>query len=73
MENINEVEEEGMDMDLEQDEGSNVGRKVYLPGQPLNEGEELVFDSSAYVMLHDGHAGTVIFSLGPEWATFCTS
>lgn len=26
--------------------------KVYLPGQPLEEGEELVHDSSAYHMYH---------------------
>lgn len=27
-------------------------RKVYLPTQPLEEGEELVCDPSAYKMLH---------------------
>ena len=26
--------------------------KVYVPGQPLDEGEELVHDSSAYHMYH---------------------
>jgi hypothetical protein len=26
--------------------------KVYVPGQPLDEGEELVHDSSAYCMYH---------------------
>lgn len=35
---------------------SNVKRKVYLPGQPLDEDERLVYDPSAYVMLH--HART---------------
>ena len=26
--------------------------KVYLPGDPMEEGEELTFDSSAYKMYH---------------------
>ena len=31
--------------------------QIYLPGQPLKEDEELVCDESAYVMLHEVHAG----------------
>ena len=32
--------------------GSTVEDKVYVPGQPLEEGEELVHDSSTYRMYH---------------------
>ena len=32
--------------------GATVEDKVYVPGQPLDEGEELVHDSSAYHMYH---------------------
>ncbi|XP_014287482.1 glutamate-rich WD repeat-containing protein 1 [Halyomorpha halys] len=73
MEDINEVNEEEMDVeaDQQQEEPSNAGRKVYLPGQPLNEGEELVHDDSAYVMLHDGHAGDscLSFDIIPDGAS----
>jgi ribosome assembly protein RRB1 len=34
--------------------------EVYLPGQPLKEDEELVCDESAYVMLHEVHAGKIL-------------
>lgn len=30
---------------------------IYLPGQPLKEDEELVYDESVYVMLHEVHTG----------------
>lgn len=32
--------------------GDAIEDKVYVPGQPLDEGEELVHDSSAYCMYH---------------------
>ena len=32
--------------------GAAVEDKVYIPGQPLDEGEELVRDSSTYHMYH---------------------
>ena len=32
--------------------GAPIEDKVYIPGQPLDEGEELVHDSSAYHMYH---------------------
>lgn len=32
-------------------------RKVYLPGQSLEEDEVLEHDPSAYIMLHEGDAG----------------
>lgn len=37
-------------------------RSVYLPGQPLEEDEELVCDPSAYIMLHEAKTGTCLVS-----------
>jgi ribosome assembly protein RRB1 len=31
--------------------------KIYLPGQPLKEDEELVCDESTYIMLHEVQTG----------------
>ncbi|CAO3614150.1 unnamed protein product [Cunninghamella blakesleeana] len=49
---------DGMDIDeanneLEQDEEDDKDLKLYLPGQPLEEGEVLEADQSVYVMLHN--------------------
>jgi len=32
-------------------------RRVYLPGHQMEENESLIFDPSAYHMLHDIHSG----------------
>ena len=43
---------DGGDDDGEPSGSSAVEDKVYVPGQPLEEGEELVHDSSTYRMYH---------------------
>ncbi|KAJ3007815.1 ribosome biosynthesis protein rrb1 [Thoreauomyces humboldtii] len=50
-------EDDGMEVE-EQEEEPTDDFQVYLPGQPLQEGEELVADNSTYEMLH---------SMGVEW------
>lgn len=45
-----------MDVDMEEDqeeEEDDKELKLYLPGQPLAEGEVLEADHSVYVMLHN--------------------
>lgn len=37
---------------------NEVPRQVYLPGHQIKEDESLVFDPSAYHMLHDIDSGT---------------
>ncbi|KAG1050433.1 hypothetical protein G6F43_007296 [Rhizopus delemar] len=54
VEEAEEEEGDGMDVDEQQDgEETPEDLKVYLPGQPLAEGEVLEADPSVYVMLHN--------------------
>jgi hypothetical protein len=47
-------EEEG-----EEEEGETGPPKTYLPGKPLEEGEELVCDENAYIMYHQANTGII--------------
>lgn len=55
---MNEMEiEEDTVKNVNSQSASDVRRKVYLPGQCLDEDERLVYDPSAYVMLHNASTG----------------
>ena len=56
-------EEDSTDSDnAEEKEDQNCESKVYLPGKPLNSGEELVVDKTAYRMLHHAQSGAPCLS-----------
>ncbi|KAI5694556.1 hypothetical protein M8J75_000963 [Diaphorina citri] len=48
--------------DESKEEKEKKTRKVYLPGTPLDKGESLVYDPSAYVMLHEAQTGAPCLS-----------
>lgn len=48
--------------DEEKDEQTIVKPKVYLPGKEVSEGEELVYDQSAYLMYHQAQSGAPCLS-----------
>lgn len=58
MEDIEEVNEDEDDEEMAEESEE---KKVYLPGDPIAEGEELVFDESAYTMYHQAQTGIVQF------------
>lgn len=58
-------EDEDMEDEEEDDDEGNEDEsknKIYLPGQPLEKGEELVVDRSAYRMLHQAQTGAPCLS-----------
>lgn len=59
MEDIEEENEENGDEEMNEESGE---KKIYLPGDPIADGEELVFDESAYMMYHQAQTGTVCHS-----------
>ena len=46
----------------EEEENQTGNKDVYLPGKPMEEGEELTFDKSAYVMYHSAETGAPCLS-----------
>lgn len=55
-----ELDEEPQEMETESSDANK--REVYLPGKPLEEGEELTCDPSAYIMYHQAQTSAPCLS-----------
>lgn len=62
VENESSSEEESSDNEEMEEQANDSRPDVYLPGQPLKDGEELVCDESAYIMLHQAQTGAPCLS-----------
>lgn len=58
----NEEEEANATMEETATTADTTSKQVYLPGQPLEEGEELTCDPSAYVMYHQAQTSSPCLS-----------
>ncbi|XP_066148421.1 glutamate-rich WD repeat-containing protein 1 [Euwallacea fornicatus] len=62
-ENEEELEKAGYDQNMDsQSSSTNPKTEVYLPGKPLEDGEELTCDPSAYIMYHQAQTSAPCLS-----------
>ncbi|GBP55922.1 Glutamate-rich WD repeat-containing protein 1 [Eumeta japonica] len=57
-----ESDDDDMEEEDEDDDDESSSPKIYLPGQPLKEDEQLICDQSAYIMLHQAQTGAPCLS-----------
>merc|ERR1712002_1281135 len=61
-EHIEEDSSDKEEADEKEDESNKDKNEIYLPGKPMDEGEELTFDKSAYLMYHAATTGAPCLS-----------